>query len=122
MRKAWGRMVVKNIFPLENYKQPRRHSRRIRDEPACTRNLRLLLRISLPPPSTLKSESPNLHLLLRISLPNQNPISSHLNLYKLLIKNENTKGKDREKPKSFDEFLLRNSSCNSRDFGGLAGF
>ncbi|KAG6721564.1 hypothetical protein I3843_03G117200 [Carya illinoinensis] len=54
----------------------------------------------------------------------QNPVSSHLNLNlsKLFIKNENTKGKDREKPKSFDELLPRNSPRTSRDFGGSSGF
>lgn len=47
----------------------------------------------------------------------QNPVSSHLNLCKLLIKNDNTKGKDREKTKSFDELPRK-----SRDFGGSSAF
>ncbi|XP_062147983.1 mitogen-activated protein kinase kinase kinase 3 [Alnus glutinosa] len=52
----------------------------------------------------------------------QNPVSAHLNPSKSSVKNDRLKAKDKEKPNSFDEVVLRNSPRTSKDFGGSSGF
>jgi mitogen-activated protein kinase kinase kinase 3 len=52
----------------------------------------------------------------------QNPVNAHLNPSKSSVKNDRLKAKDKEKPNSFDEVVLRNSPRTSKDFGGSSGF
>lgn len=53
---------------------------------------------------------------------NQNPLSYHLHPSKSSVNNDKTKGKDKGKPVSFDDGLLRNSPRTSKDFGASSGF